>query len=1254
MCVALICGGVFVGQELHKRARLPKLDSVHHAGQRSTALLPSSPPRTWAEYWKYLSAKQKVENPITLDWMMQHASNLAGARPDFGTLGTESQQPFFSGSDNAFGIANSVYYYAGLQRQEDCSSEQQVFDTQIYQPYAATIIQSVPNFEKYLHNISGLTTKADVFSDGCKDGAYPQPASIEAYAGKDKSGDSILVFFTYRDPSTLQIMLVTPQLTIKSTTTMSMSNEMDGIIAADVNNDGSDDIVALASNSSGTESYISVLLGKGDGTFASPTTMSVTGTVGGVVAGDFNGDGKVDLVANAFASQTSNQLLFYAGKGNGTFSAPTTTSTGSTEHLLSVPVDINGDSKLDILAFDIGTGSTQVDMLIGSGNGTFTAKPSLTMSNYAVGPAAFADFNGDGNLDIVIGTSYSVLVIGKGAGDGTFTLQSTLPTLYEPHQVYVTDIDGDGNMDIGVGYSGGGAFGPGGGALRDFFGQFVLGSGTFAFSEPARLLPPSGDLLASGTQSIAVADFNGDGRQDVVAAGSQSGGSGYVFSYVGNGTGLAYSSASKFTVSPGQFSNAALATADFNGDGKPDVVMAGFDGTNQAIQVGINNGSASFTAKSDLALAGPPVALATADFNGGGKQDVAVLVNDQADNQTGANGVYIAAGKGDGTFSGIKLLDSSFTSGSALASADVNGDGKLDLVALGSGTLNVYLGQGSGNFAAPIVIELPSGLFTSGLLIKDLHGDGILDLGVTSFNTSSEAAQFDLYKGNKTGKFTLLSSNDLGDYGSANSVAVDVNQDGILDIVTDGGGGFGTPVVLIGKGSGQYYPSQPFEGVQNVTGISAISLNGDAYPDLIFGSGSFTIGGLTPVVNHYKNAPSTTPAATAVSVDATTIAQGEDISTEITVKQTSGGGIPTGTVTATFNGQSVTASLGSGISYITLSTTNNIATGSYPLKVTYNGDQFNAPSTGSATVTVQYATALAFSVSPQTVANGSDVTITGKMTRPYGSGYPTGSVSFFYNGDETLLANVTLVNGVATLSADTSGYPAGIYDLEAIYYGDKQDAGAFGSPTDVYVTLVPKGDLGSLTTLSISPAAAPQGANITITVNVTEIGSSNKPSGTVKLYQYGQLITSVPVTSGKSVVTFPIPNTLYPGAYPITAIYSGNGNVYKSESQPFQLTVLNSTATNIYPSSNSVPQGQVLTITASVTQDTSFSDIIGGTLTILADGQAIATVPVTSGAASFSASTAGISKGTYTVTGHYNGDAANGPSTSPPIHVMVQ
>ncbi len=610
VCVALLCGGVFVGQELHKRARLPKLDSVHHAGQRPTALLPSSPPRTWAEYWKFLSAKQKVENPITVDWVMQHIGILVGARPEFGDLGTETQQPLFSGADTSFGIANSVYYYAGLQRQANCSSEQQIFDTQLYQPYTTTLVQSVPNFEKYLHNISGLTSKPDVFADGCKDGAYPQPAGLATYEGKDKSGDDIVVFFTYRDPSTLQVLLITPQVTLKSTTTISLPNDLDGIVATDVNNDGSDDIVALTSDSSGSTSYISVLLGNGDGTFAAPTTMSVSGTVGGIVAGDFNGDGKVDLVANAFTSQSSNQLLFYAGKGNGTFAAPTTTSTGSSEHLLSLPVDINGDGKLDIFAFDVGTGgSTQVDMLLGNGNGTFTAKPSLTLSNYAVGPAAFADFNGDGNLDVVIGTSDSILYIGKGAGDGTFTLQSTLPTLYAPHQVYVTDIDGDGNLDIGVGYAATGAFGPGGGVLGDFFGQFVLGSGNFVFSEPARLLPPSGDVIASGTQSIAVADFNGDGKQDVVAAGYKTGVTGYVYSYVGNGTGLTYSSASKFTVSPGEFSQGIVATADFNGDGKPDVVMAGSDSSSQAIQVGINNGSAVFSAKSELDVAGPPAAL---------------------------------------------------------------------------------------------------------------------------------------------------------------------------------------------------------------------------------------------------------------------------------------------------------------------------------------------------------------------------------------------------------------------------------------------------------------------------------------------------------------------------------------------------------------------------------------------------------------------------------------------------------------------
>jgi hypothetical protein len=1257
LCVALICGGVFTGQELHKRAKLPKLESIHHVGQRPTALLPSTPPRTWGAYWKFLSAKQKVENPITVDWIIQHAASLVGVHPDFGTLGTETQQPFFSGADTAFGLASSYYYYAGVQRQPDCSSEQQIYDAQLYQPYSATQVETVPNFEKYLHNVSGLTTKADVFADGCKDGAYPQPPGIATYAGKDRSGDYIIVFFTYRDPNTLQVIVVTPQLTQKSISTVTLANELDGIIAADLNNDGSDDIVALSSDSSGSGAYISVLLGNGDGTFASPSTTSVSGGIGGIVAGDFNGDGKVDLVANEITSQLDNKLLFYAGKGNGTFASPTATDTGSTEHLLTVPVDINGDGKLDILAFDLGSSysSTQVDMLLGNGNGTFSAKPSLTMSNYSVGPAAFADFNGDGKLDIVIGTPDSILVIGKGAGDGTFTLQSTLPTLYAPHQVYVTDIDGDGNMDIGVGYAAAGAFGPGGGVLADFFGQFVLGEGNFAFSEPARLLAPSGDVIASGTQSIAVADFNGDGKQDVVAAGSASSGSGYVFSYTGNGTALTYSSTSAFTVAPSQISGTLLATADFNGDGKPDVVMVGSDGTNQAAQVGINNGSASFTAKSDLVLPEQAAALATGDFNGDGKQDLALLLNDESyDDASGLNGLYLATGNGDGTFSGIKLLDASVTNGSALASVDVNGDGKQDLVALNMNSVDVYLSQGGGKFAAPIVTELSANLVGTGLLAQDLNGDGAVDLGITSYNTANANSEFDAYKGNKTGKFTLLSSNSLGDYGSATSVAVDVNQDGVLDIVTDGGGGFGSPVLLIGKGGGQYYPSQPFEGIQNVSGVAAISLNGDAYPDLIFGSGSSASDGLTPVINHYKNAPSSTLAATVISLDAITIAQGEDISPEITVKETSGGGVPTGTITATFDGQTVTATLGGGGAYIDFPTANNIAVGSYPINVTYSGDLFNAASTGSATVTVQYATALSFSVNPETITYGSNVTLTGKITRPYGSGYPTGDIYFFYDAGNQLLAKVPLVDGVATLTADTNGYPPGIYDLEAFYYGDTKDADTEASPTDVYVSLVPKGDTGTATSLNISPSAAPQGGKVTATVDVTEVGSSNKPSGKVTLYEYTQAVGTFPITNGKGVVTFTVPDSLYPGLYAITAIYSGNGNVYKSESAAFEFSVLNTTATYLTSSAYTVNQGQSLTISGAVTQYTSYYDLIGGTMTMYADGEALVTVPVTNGSASLTVSTSGIAKGTYNVTARYNGDAHNAPSTSQLIQITVQ
>ena len=165
------------------------------------------------------------------------------------------------------------------------------------------------------------------------------------------------------------------------------------------------------SSSSGLgPSGLGVSLGNGDGTFtpANGSPISLGKNLYGVVAGDFNGDGKLDL---AVTDSGGNAVLILLGNGDGTFGAPTTIPVG-TEPEAIVAGDFNNDGKLDLAVANFGDGT--VTLLLGNGDGTFT---SASGSPYPVGPQPFAisaaDFNGDGKLDLAVvnlGTGVSILL----------------------------------------------------------------------------------------------------------------------------------------------------------------------------------------------------------------------------------------------------------------------------------------------------------------------------------------------------------------------------------------------------------------------------------------------------------------------------------------------------------------------------------------------------------------------------------------------------------------------------------------------------------------------------------------------------------------------------------------------------------------------------------------------------------------------------------------------------------------------------
>jgi uncharacterized protein (TIGR03437 family) len=218
-----------------------------------------------------------------------------------------------------------------------------------------------------------------------------------------------------------------------------------------------------------------LLLGKGNGSFQSPTPLPFTGAISlSLAAGDFNGDGKMDLVVVASSTSTSGvpSLEFAAGNGDGTFQAPTMINAPGSIGSLALPVDINGDGKLDLVFAGgslftnlgnllnlSGIAESDVTVLLGDGKGGFKENFNGAEAVYMSG-AALANVLGTGNLDLVEtliegdllagGVPTGAIEIRPGKGDGTFgsPIALSFPTSTVPTDVSVADLNGDGRPDI--------------------------------------------------------------------------------------------------------------------------------------------------------------------------------------------------------------------------------------------------------------------------------------------------------------------------------------------------------------------------------------------------------------------------------------------------------------------------------------------------------------------------------------------------------------------------------------------------------------------------------------------------------------------------------------------------------------------------------------------------------------------------------------------------------------------------------------
>ncbi|WP_241654520.1 FG-GAP-like repeat-containing protein [Granulicella sibirica] len=294
---------------------------------------------------------------------------------------------------------------------------------------------------------------------------------------------------------------------------------------ADLNNDGKLDLIMIGAGN------VSVLLGNGDGTFQAQTATFATGDgPKGLAAGDFTGDGNLDLIV-----AVTNGLALLQGNGDGTFQpAQTTALTGLDRGLSTVPLtpeavsvgDFNGDGKLDVASANYGTAQStsqgdSVSVLLGNGDGTFQTPLEYT-TQQASGSVAIGDFNGDGKPDLTVTSiatsngseSQSTVYVLIGNGNGTFQqpVAYALPADAFPNSVQIADFDGDGKADLMVSSFLGGDP-PDAAGHEDLF-LVLLGNGDGTFQPQRGYFPATTQFGASN--NLTVADFNGDGRPDVI------------------------------------------------------------------------------------------------------------------------------------------------------------------------------------------------------------------------------------------------------------------------------------------------------------------------------------------------------------------------------------------------------------------------------------------------------------------------------------------------------------------------------------------------------------------------------------------------------------------------------------------------------------------------------------------------------------------------------------------------------------------
>ena len=651
---------------------------------------------------------------------------------------------------------------------------------------------------------------------------------------------------------------------------------------------------------------------------------------------------------------------------------------------------------------------------------------------------AIADLNGDGKLDLAVVNGYlGTVAVLLGNGDGTF--QTAVPYSTGggfPNAVAIADVNGDGKADIVVANCGADGCQSG----DEGSVSVLLGKGDGTFQAPV-------SYSAWVPDSVAIADVNGDGYPDLVVADyfqDGSGNSGGVSVLLNNGDGT-FQPPVSYGV-PGYIA-VSVAVADVNNDGKPDLLVANdcldFSCKSGSVVVLLGNGDGTFQPGTAYTSGVAATSLAVADLNGDGHPDLVVADMGVWPNTYGA--VSVLLGNGDGTFQPAVTYSSGAGGAYSVAVADVNGDGKPDIVVADeggksyeTGVVGVLLGNGDGTFQKAVLYSSgvgttpPAWYSTSSIAIGDVNGDGRPDLVVADqcFSDCSDGGVGVLLNSFKVTTTTALTSSP--NPSQVNQSVLFTATVSSARPIPDG------QIVTFKNGAQRLGTGTTTNGVATLTAAfskaNTYSINASYARSGFLGASSGTV---KQVVDKYTT-------TTTLSSSLNPSNYGQPVTLTATV--TSAGPAPTGIVTFK-SGSVVLGSKTLNAGGVATLTTAKIPVGTDTLTATYNGDTWNGKNVSAAiTQTVSQASlSMVLTSTPNPSTFGTSVKFTAKLTST--GGLPSGQpVTFSYNNATLGTANVN-DTGVATFSTTT--LPPGSDVVTAAYPGSVDYSSASATVTQV-------------------------------------------------------------------------------------------------------------------------------------------------------------------------------------------------------------